>query len=55
MASFDNFFVSTNVLSFPMLRKKKFLKNSSFPISIGDIAISYETMDREAKKFTIDP
>ena len=44
----------TNVLSFPMLRKKKFLKNSSFPISIGDIAISYETMDREVKKFAIE-
>jgi len=44
----------TNVLSFPMLRKNKFLKNSSFPISVGDIAISYETMRREAKKFAIE-
>ena len=34
--------------------KNKFLKNSSFPISVGDIAISYETMRREAKKFAIE-
>ena len=40
----------TNVLSFPMLRKNKFLKNSSFPISVGDIAISYEIINKRSKK-----